>query len=210
MNEDKTSKTLPQDERVRNIAMVLFEDSCNPQWKEVLEEEHIPCMWIYHDKDVNPTGEPKKPHYHLMLLFDNKKSKKQLQAYAELLGAANGVYQNIQSIRGMARYLCHMDNPEKYQYDSSEVHSIAVDYNGIVGMPQDKYKAISEMIDFCEEENIISFRELLIYARIHKYDWFKSLCDNSSFVIKEYLKSKEWEQEKLLQNKVDPITGEVL
>ena len=203
-------KTTTKDGRIRNITFMLYEDSCNPEWQKLLEEEHIPCMWIYHNKDVNPTGEPKKPHWHVMLCFEGKKSAEQLQYYVDLCGAANGVYQEVASIRAMARYLCHMDNPDKAQYDSSEVHAIAIDYNAIIGMASDKYKAISEMIDFCEENNIISFRELLIYSRIHKYDWFKSLCVNSSFVIKEYLKSKEWEQARELQNKVDPNTGEIL
>ena len=200
MNDKKTS----QDGRVRNITFMLYEDSCNPDWQKLLEDEHIPCMWIYHDKDVNPDdGELKKPHYHVILCFEGKKSPKQLQSYADMCGAANGLYKEVQSIRGMARYLCHMDNPEKFQYSSDEVHTVAIDYNGIVGMPQDKYKAISEMIDCCEENNIISFRELLMYARIHKYDWFKSLCDNSSFVMKEFLKSKEWEQQKHLENSLE-------
>lgn len=213
MSEEKTSGTLPKDERTRNFAMVLFEDSCNPKWKELLEEEHIPSLWIYHDKDVNPTGEAKKPHYHLMLLFENKKSKAQIQAYADLFGAANGVYKPIQSVRGMARYLCHMDNPEKHQYDSSEVHACAVDYNAIVGMASDKYKAISEMMSFCEENGIISYYELINYARIHRYDWFKSLCDNSTIVMKEYLKSKEWTENRRAElqayENIDPETGEL-
>lgn len=193
--------TTPKDGRVRNITLILYEDSCNPEWQKLLEDEHIPCMWIKHDRDYNPTGERKKTHIHVILCFEGKKSKEQLQYYADLLGAANGTYKVVSSIRAMARYLCHMDNPDKEQYDSSEVHTIAIDYNAIVGMASDKYKAISEMIDFCEENNIISFRELLIYSRLHRYDWFKSLCDNSSFVIKEYLKSKDWEQQKALLEK---------
>lgn len=212
MSTEKTSAT-PKDGRVRNITFMLYEDSCNPQWKELLDEEHIPHMWIYHNRDKNPTGEDKKPHYHVILCFEGKKTPQQLQSYADLFGAANGVYKEVQSIRGMARYLCHMDNPEKEQYDSSEVHTCAIDYNAIVGMASDKYKAISEMMSFCEENGIISYYELINYARIHRYDWFKSLCDNSTIVMKEYLKSKEWtearkEELKAFEN-IDPETGEL-
>ena len=186
------------DTRVRNITFMLYEDSCNPDWQEILAGEnglHIPCLWIKHDKDTNPTGEAKKAHYHVILCFDGKKSKEQLQEIVDKLGGANGQYQPVANIRGMARYLCHLDNPEKHQYDTSEVHSIALDYDSIIGMASDKYRAISEMIDFIEENNIYSYRELMNYARIHKYDWFKALCDNSTMVIKEYLKSKTWEAE---------------
>lgn len=202
-------KTTPKDGRVRNIAMMLYEDSCVPEWKQILEDEHIPSMWIYHNRDKNPDGEDKKPHWHVLVCYEGKKSPEQLQALADALGAANHQYQEVQSMRGYARYLCHMDNPEKAQYDSSEVHTVAIDYQAIVGMASDKYKSIAEMMDFCEQENIFSYYELMNYARIHRYDWFKSLCDNSTIVMKEYLKSKQWTEENL-QHRVDPNTGEVL
>lgn len=91
-------KTTTKDGRIRNITFMLYEDSCNPEWQKLLEEEHIPCMWIYHNKDVNPTGEPKKPHWHVMLCFEGKKSAEQLQYYVDLCGAANAVIENIVSI----------------------------------------------------------------------------------------------------------------
>lgn len=198
MNEKKSIKT--SDGRVRNIALMLYEDSCTPNWQELLEERHIPSMWVYHDKDVNPTGEPKKPHWHVMLCFEGKKSHSQLQEYADLLGGANGQYIVVESLRGYARYLCHLDNPEKAQYDSGCVHAVAMDYNSMIGMASDKYRAVGEMMDFCDAENIVSYYELLSYSRIHRFDWFRCLCDNSSMVMIEFLKSKKWtEEQKLLK-----------
>lgn len=200
MNEKKSTKTSTKDGRTRNIALMLYEDSCVPNWQEILENEHIPSMWIYHDKDVNPTGEPKKPHWHVVLCFDGKKSPDQLQKYADMLGSANGVYQVVNSLRGYARYLCHLDNPEKTQYDSGCVHTVAIDYDSIIGMASDKYRAVSEMMDFCDTEGIVSYYELMNYSRIHRYDWFKCLCDTSSVVMMEFLKSKRWtEEQKLLK-----------
>lgn len=207
--EQKKSIPKPKDDRVRNIVFVLYEDSANPEWKTLLEEDHVPFMYAYHDKDKVQNGETiedKKPHYHVILCFEGKKSPEQLQAYADRYGAANGHYEPVASLRAMARYLCHMDNPDKVQYDSSIVKTCAIDYNAIVGMAADKYKAIGEMMDFCESEGITSYYELMNYARIHRYDWFKSLCDDSTIVIKEYLKSKVWTME---QMNIDPATGEV-
>lgn len=215
MNEKNTTpkveKPKTSDGRIRNIALMLYKDSCNPDWQTILEDEHIPSMWIYHDRDKNPNGEDKKPHWHVILCFEGKKSPTQLQAYADSLGAANGVYQEVNSVRGYARYLCHMDNPEKAQYDSGEVHTVAIDYQSVVGMASDKYKAVGEMIDFCEENHILSYSELLLYARVHRYDWFKSLCDNSTIVIKEFLVSKAWTEEQNLKRiQVDPATGAIV
>ena len=63
---------------------------------------------------------------------------------------------------------------------------------GAIGLPTDKYKAIDEMIEFCEEENIFSFAILINYSRINRRDWFRVLCDNGAVVIEKYLKSRFW------------------
>jgi Plasmid replication protein. len=194
----KQSTPKKPDNRFRNFAFMLYDDSASPTWKEDLDSMHIPYFWIFHDKDTNPNGEPKKPHYHLIIMFEGKKSDNQVQEIANKLGVANGKVEVINSIRGYARYLCHMDNPEKHQYDSSLVRAGGgADYSNIIGLPSDKYKSISEMIDFCKTENIISYAELLEYAQIHKNEWFKTLCDNGTMVMKEYLKSREWEEKRL-------------
>ena len=212
--EQKKSSEKPKDERVRNVCMVLYEDSATPNWKTLLEDDHIPYMYAYHDKDINPTGEPKKPHTHLILCFEGKKSPEQIQYYADRYGAANSHWQAVASIRAMARYLTHMDNPDKVQYDGSIVHSCACDYNAIVEMASNRYKAIEDMIDFIEAEDIILFAELFYYAKLHKFDWYKCLCDNSAYVIREYIKSRAYAQEHSLQNrytvKIDSETGEVI
>ena len=99
----------------------------------------------------------------------------------------------VQSIRGYARYLCHLDNPEKFQYDTDQVRALSgADYPGTIGLPTDKYKAIGEMILYCEENNVISYSELLKYCMSERYDWFRVLCDNGTVVMKEFLKSKYW------------------
>ena len=44
-------------------------------------------------------------------------------------------------------------------------------------------KAICEMIDYCEQENIYSYSELLKYCRAERFDWFRVLCDNGTVVM---------------------------
>lgn len=205
---------LPKDERIRQITFFLYPESAPEDWQERLINLHTPYMYIYHDRDINPGGEQKKPHYHVVITYEGKKSLEQMDTIASYVGAANGAWEYVGNLRTMARYLCHMDNPEKAPYESSEVVSCSIDYNHLVGMPQDKYIAVGEMIDFCEGNNIVSFYELLLYARNNRYDWFKALCDNCSIVIKEYLKSKQWTQSKKRAAServvVDPTTGEII
>lgn len=178
--------------RTRNFATVVYPESAPENWQEILSEQFVPAFISpLHDKDINPTGEAKKPHWHVMLMFDGVKT---IEQAAEIFNKIGGVgCEVVQSQRGYARYLCHMDNPEKFQYSPEDVRALCgADYTGSIGLVTDKYKAIGEMIDFCEENGIVSYSELLKYCRMERFDWFRVLCDNGTVVMKEYLKSKSW------------------
>lgn len=182
--------------RTRNFATVVYPESASENWQDILASQFIPAFISpLHDKDINPTGEPKKAHYHVLIMFDSVKTKEQAEEIFNLIGGVG--CEKVNSIRGYARYLCHLDNPEKAQYEQSEVRSMGgADYVGTIGLVIDKYKAISEMIDYCKENNIISYSDLLEYCRLERFDWFRVLCDNGTVVMKEYLKSKSWTNER--------------
>ncbi len=179
--------------RTRNYATVVYPESAPADWVEVLSQEHIPVFVSpLHDMDVNPTGEAKKPHYHVMIMFDSVKTPEQAKAIFDKIGGVG--LEVVQSIRGYARYLCHLDNPEKAQYATEFVRCFGgADYPGVIGLALDKYKAIAEMTDYCIENNIYSYAKLYCYAREERYDWFRILCDSGTLVIKEFLKSRYWE-----------------
>lgn len=178
--------------RTRNYATVVYPESASDGWMEILERCIVPAFISpLHDKDVNPTGEPKKPHYHVMIMFEGVKTVEQAK---EIFDAIGGVgCEVVNSVRGYARYLCHLDNPDKAQYDISKVRSLSsADYLDIIELPTDKYVAIQEMMDFVDENGNWSFADLLRYARRERKDWFKALCDNCTYVMKEYCKSAHW------------------
>ena len=54
----------------RNWTFELYNDSSSPDWEDFLNSSGIPYTFIYHDKDTNPTGEKKVPHYHVMICSD--------------------------------------------------------------------------------------------------------------------------------------------
>lgn len=178
--------------RTRNYATVVYPESAPENWRTVISELCIPCFVSpLHDQDVNPTGEPKKPHYHVLIMFEGVKTQDQAEAIFDLIGGVG--CEKVQSIRGYARYLCHMDNPEKVQYNTEDVVMYGgADYIGTIGLAIDKYNAIGEMIDYCCSNQVYSYSDLLEWCRVNRFDWFRVLCDNGTFVIKEYLKSKMW------------------
>lgn len=188
MSEKKTSGK----GRTRNYAAIVYPESAPEKWQDILSEQFVSAFISpLHDKDVNPTGELKKPHYHVIIMFDSTKTIDQARDIFSLVGAVG--CEKVQSIRGYARYLCHLDNPEKAQYSQEDVRCLCgADYSSTIGLVIDKYKAIREMIEFCSENNIFSFSVLLEYCCQERFDWFRILCDNGTVVMKEYLKSKSW------------------
>lgn len=179
--------------RTRNYATVVYPESAPEDWMSLLADQCVPAFISpLHDQDKNPDGEDKKPHYHVMIMFEGVKSQEQAQAVFDIIGGVG--CEIVQSLRGYARYLCHLDNPEKHQYDPEEVRSCSgADYMASIGLPTDKYKAVGEMIDFCEDNDVHSYAQLLVWARQNRYDWFRVLCDSATMVMKEYLKSRTWD-----------------
>ena len=193
--------------RTRNFATAVYPESAPSNWQEILAEQFVPAFVSpLHDRDVNPTGEKKKPHYHVIVMYDSVKTVEQARELFEKIGGVG--CEVIQSIRGYSRYLCHLDNPEKAQYSPDDVRAFCgADYTATIGLVTDKYKAIDEMMDFCDENGIYSYRDLMRYCRKERRDWFRVLCDNGSYVILEYLKSATWSDR---EPTVNTETGEII
>ncbi len=211
MNEINSEKykEKPKDNRTRNFATVVYPESAPEDWLSILERHCIPAFVSpLHDKDVNPTGEPKKAHYHVVVMFEGKKS---LEQVTEIFDTFAGVgVEVVKSLRGYARYLCHLDNPDKHQYNVDEVKSIAADYIGTIGLSIDRYVALGEMQDFCEEYNVLSFYALSKYSRLNRPDWYRVLCDSGAIYMREYLQSKKWSIDNNYNQIIDPATGEII
>lgn len=199
-----------RDTRIRNFGTMVYPESAPENWREILSESRIPAFISpLHDKDINPGGEPKKPHYHVMVMYEGKKSDEQVK---ELFDSIGGVgLERVGSMRGYARYMCHLDNPEKAQYDQGEVKCLSgADYIAAIGLASDKYKALAEMEEFCERYNVLSFFALSRYATLYRTDWSRVLKDNGAVYMREYLQSRKWSIENGLSGIVDPMSGEVI
>ena len=144
-----------------------------------------------HDKDYNPQNEPKKMHFHVLIMFDSVKTKEQAKEIFDEIGGVG--CERVQSLRGYARYLCHLDNPEKAQYDTGSVTALCgADYPGTINLVTDKYTAIKEMCAYCEDNGILNYSDLVKIAMETNDGWFRVLCDSGTIFMKEYLKSLAW------------------
>ena len=150
MSEKKTKSATS---RTRNYATVVYPESAPENWQQIISESKVPVFISpLHDKDKNATGEDKKPHYHVQTMYDAPKTREQAEEFFQSFGGVG--CEVIGSTRAYARYLCHLDNPEKAQYDIGQVKAYGgADYMHTIGTASDIQKAIREMMVYIEEND---------------------------------------------------------
>lgn len=181
-----------RNDRAYHWATILYPESCKENWKEILMGDdglHISfCVSPLHDKDVNLDGEIKKAHYHLIFIFDTLKSFDQIKEICDMIGAVTP--QRCLSLRGAARYLCHLDNPEKYQYNVEDVFTYAFDVKDLFQKSySEKHFTVREVFAFCRQQGIFEFADLMDYCAVNQPDWFDLLLDQYTLVVSNYLTS---------------------
>ena len=107
----------------RNWAFVLYPDSAPTDWIERLQATGLSCaISPLHDKGVNPDGELKKAHYHVILCYAGPTSYNVVKSLTDSLNQP--IPQALEQVKGYYRYFTHMDNPEKHQYNSDDIQRI--------------------------------------------------------------------------------------
>lgn len=202
-------------DRTRYYAFIVYQESAPDNWKEVLESTHIPMLISpYHDKDENPDHTQKKPHWHVLVMYESLKSKKQFEELRDLIGGVGS--EKVASVRGYARYLCHLDNPEKAQYEKSEVTALSgANYDVTTSLPTDDISMLGEMMDYCMSNRIDSFADFAMDCKKNNPDWFMSLAHRTTYFMDKFIKSLAWSAQKRaasgagkLMYLIDPETGE--
>jgi len=186
--------------------------SAPDDWQERLIEMHIPCLISpLHDKDEDPDGARKKPHWHVLLMFETVKDfETQVKPIFDEIGGVGR--EQVNSARGYARYLCHLDNSDKAQYNIEDVKAYGgADYLAITHLPTDDILALRGVFDFIRVNQIQSLAELIDICSDYYPDWFSMISMSRGYIVDKYIKSVTWEQENGYTRKtsfVDTLTGE--
>ena len=108
----------------RNWAFVVYPDSLPSNWEEIIVETGLPMVFSpLHDKDINPTGEVKKAHYHVIYISDGPCYFKSALTFMQLVKGV--MLEPVHHLRGSVRYHIHIDNPEKAQYSQDDIKCLA-------------------------------------------------------------------------------------
>lgn len=201
-----------KDSRTRNWTIVIYPDSAPYNWRDIIDDWHI--EWVespLHEYDTNADGTPKKPHWHVLLMFGGVKTYEQVREMTDVLCCP--IPTRVHNAKALVRYMAHLDNPDKAQYQISDIVSHGgVDVADLLKpSSSERYTYIREMQAWCNENNITEFNELFDYAAECRFDdWFPLLCDSCCYVMTAFLKSKRHNPRTSAEVNIDIETGEIL
>lgn len=173
-------------EKTRNWSFILYPESAPEGWQGLLEDLHTKIFISpLHDKDVDSDGVIKKPHYHIVLCADGPITKKRADDFIlPFCGTKSAEY--VHSLRGYIRYLAHLDNPDKAQYDPANIITLGgadlADALRINLSDSDKYQIIKEIMRHCEEFEIYELSTLTKHAMSEHDDWLPIIIEKSYFM----------------------------
>lgn len=176
----------------RNWAFLLYPESAPKNWEEQLQQTGLQCcISPIHDRDTNPTGEPKKPHYHVILCYAGPTSYNVVKGLTEHL--RQPIPQPLEQIRGYYRYLTHEDNPEKAQYSKADIKTLnGFDIRDFVELTKSEVdKIIGNIQSFVRENNIVEYCDLLdiLHDGDGLQDWY-SVAVSHTLLFTAYLRSR--------------------
>jgi hypothetical protein len=183
----------------RNWAFVAYPESTPKEFLiEKLQQSGLQCaVSPLHDSDVSADEIQKKSHWHIILCYSGPTS---FEAVSKLTASLNAtIPQPLEQLKGYYRYLTHKDNPEKIQYNETDIISInGFNIRDYVEMSKSEvFKIKMQIIDYIEENDIIEYSDLLIeLKKAELYDMCEVAANNTIFAD-AYVRSRRHKFEKL-------------
>lgn len=195
----------------RAWAFVLYPESAPNDWKDKLKKSGLKvAISPYHDKDIDPDGKIKKPHYHIILVYDGPTTYNNVKNFTDSLNQP--IPQPVEQIRGYYRYFTHKDNPDKYQYLDSEIETLGgFNISDFVEMTKSEVLAIKrDLLHLIEDKNFVEYSDFLFWIEGNGLDEQFDVATSNTILFNNYLKSRKYKLRKSSGIKVNPETGEVI
>lgn len=173
-------------------------------WATVGYPESLPIDWLdqlqatglqiaispLHNKDINPDGEEKKEHYHIIFNYDGPTTFQHVKELCDSLNMTIPI--KLESLRGMYRYHLHLDNPEKYQYyDRDRILLGGFDPKQVDALTSTEIDRLTtEILMFIDDNDISEYAELLFIFRTHELNNMLAVAKSHTFMLNTYIKSR--------------------
>lgn len=171
-------------------ACVGYPDSLPNDWLDKLQETGLQiAISPLHNKDLNPDGEVKKTHYHIIFNYEGPTTYNHVKELCDSLNMTIPI--KLESLRGMYRYHLHLDNPEKYQYDDRDrilLNGFDISQvNELTRTEVDKLK--KEIQQFIVDNNILEYSDLLIFLSENDLNQMWSVAANHTIFFNTFITS---------------------
>lgn len=181
------------DIKKRNWAFVLYTESAPENWRECLQLKGLAfAVSPLHDKDINPTGEIKKSHYHIILVFGSPTTFKNVKTITDELNQPIPI--PLESVRGYYRYFTHKDNPEKHQYNAADIELFnAFDVTDVMNNFE-VFQAMKEIQTLILENDILEYSDLMDFLIMNDKMDLWNVASSHTLFFNTYITSKRHKQ----------------
>ena len=175
----------------RNWTFVLYPESAPADWIDRLQKTGLQAeISPLHDKDTNPDGTHKKAHYHIILCYSGPTSYTAVKALTDSL--RQPIPQPLEQVKGMHRYFTHMDNPEKYQYDSREIKALnGFDILDFVEMSKSEVnKALKDLQALIRNMDFTEYSDFMDFLLDNEQDELYDVASSHTYFFEKYISSR--------------------
>jgi hypothetical protein len=175
----------------RNWAFILYPESAPADWREQLQKTGLSiAVSPLHDKDLNPDGEVKMAHFHVIACYSGPTSFNVVRALTDSLHCP--IPQPLEQVRGYYRYFTHLDNPEKFQYDSRDITTIN-GFNIMDFVELTKSEVIRIKLDlqgFIRAQNIMEYADLMDTLQDNGNSDYYDVASSNTYFFEKYITSR--------------------
>lgn len=196
---DKKYEQSRSGQRTRNWTAVCYPEDLPADWESLIDGVKWACSPL-HDKDLNADGTAKKAHYHILLMFSAVKTAAQVVDFLSSLfgtsesGSIIGIAapQKVSDRAALVRYMAHMDNPEKAQYNVNDIRC----FGGadVLELLQHNKREIAEMMmsieQFIDDNNITELCDLSAALRQTDIDLYLLVATQHTYYFNAYIRSR--------------------
>lgn len=180
-----------KNERSLYWCLVLYPEE-DLSHKKAIEyiENHYSYASIIHDNDLNEDGTLKKSHVHIVLRFSNYRWR---NAISQELNITPNYLEKCKNLENALKYLVHINNPDKFQYEISQVHGDLK--NKLLSYLKDKSLSESEqakqLLLFIQDyPTSLSLSDFLIFCCDHG---FYSIYRRNAYTFNKILEEHNFE-----------------
>lgn len=184
-----------QIDKKRNWAFVVYPESLPEEWLDILQQTGLQCaISPLHDKDTEPDGQPKKPHYHVIVCYSGPTSYNVVKGLTNKLNGPAPIM--LEQVRGMYRYHIHLDNPEKYQYDDKQRKMLnGFNITDYVEMTKSEVLRIKGILQtMIREADLLEYSDFMDILQDSDTPDYYDVASTNTFFFEKYISSRRNKQ----------------